>query len=123
MGNSDDFSVHSSLIFSGISRLRYTLYGELRTWVGREARAQHLRAEEVSFTQRQVRELTGLGHTWIKQSLRQLVEYDYVSIARGGSERSRAYYRLREDAEIGAVDLSMIPSPEAMAERLSGSTA
>ena len=93
------------------------LYGELRTWVGSEARRQKLKAEEVSFTQRQVREITGLGHTWIKQSLRQLVDYDYLSIARGGSERARAYYRLREDAEIKGIDLSMIPTPEAMAER------
>jgi DNA primase len=94
------------------------LYSELRSWVGNEARRQKLRAEEVSFTQRQVREITGLGHTWIKYSLRQLVDYDYLAIARGGSERSRAYYRLREDAEIKGIDLSMIPTPEAMEERL-----
>jgi len=96
------------------------LYGELRAWVGHEAARQKLRPEEVSFTQRQVREYTALGHTWIKQALRQLVDYDYLSLARGGSERSRAYYRLREDAEIRAVDLSMIPTPEAMEERIGG---
>jgi hypothetical protein len=94
------------------------LYGELRAWVGAEAKRQKLKPEEVSFTQRQAREITGLGHTWIKQGLRQLVDYDYLSIARGGSERSRAYYRLREDTEIKGVDLSMIPTPEAMAERI-----
>jgi len=94
------------------------LYGELRTWVRREAARQRLRPEEVSFTQRQVREFTGLGHTWIKQALRQLVDYDYLQVARGGSERTRAFYRLRDDAEIAALDLSMIPTPEAMAEKL-----
>ena len=94
------------------------LYSELRAWVCSEARRQKLKPEEVSFTQRHVREITGLGHTWIKQSLRQLVDYDYLAIARGGSERSRAYYRLREDAEIKGIDLSMIPTPEAMEERL-----
>jgi energy-coupling factor transporter ATP-binding protein EcfA2 len=94
------------------------LYSELRTWVGREAERQGLRAEEVSFTQRQVREFTALGHTWIKQALRQLVEYEYLSIARGGSERTRAFYRIREDAAIAEMDLSMIPSPEAMAEKI-----
>jgi hypothetical protein len=94
------------------------LYSELRRWVGREAERQSLRPEEVSFTQRQVREFTGLGHTWIKQALRQLVEYEYLSIARGGSERTRAFYRLREDAAIAEMDLSMIPSPGAMAERV-----
>jgi hypothetical protein len=94
------------------------LYSELRSWVVHEARRQKLKPEELSFTQRQAREITSLGHTWIKQSLRQLVDYDYLSIARGGSERSRAYYRLREDAEIAGIDLSMIPTPEAMEERL-----
>jgi hypothetical protein len=94
------------------------LYSELRSWVGREAARQHLRPEEVSFTQRQVREFTSLGHTWIKQALRQLVDYDYLSIARGGGERTRAFYRLRDDAEIQALDLSMIPTPQAMAEKL-----
>jgi hypothetical protein len=95
------------------------LYAELRTWVVSEARRQKLKAEEVSFTQRHVREITGLGHTWIKQALRQLVDYDYLAIARGGAERSRAYYRLREDVEIKGIDLSMIPAPEAMEARLS----
>jgi hypothetical protein len=93
------------------------LYSELRTWVISEAMRQKLKPEEVSFTQRHAREITGLGHTWIKQALRQLVDYDYLAIARGGSERSRAYYRLREDAEIKGIDLSMIPTPEAMEER------
>jgi hypothetical protein len=92
------------------------LYGELRTWVSREAERQRLRPEEVSFTQRQVREYTGLGQTWIKQALRQLVDYEYLSIARGGGERTRAFYRLRSDESIGEADLSMIPSPQAMAE-------
>jgi hypothetical protein len=92
------------------------LYGELRTWVSKEAERQRLRPEEVSFTQRQVREYTGLGQTWIKQALRQLVDYEYLSIARGGGERTRAFYRLRSDEGIGEADLSMIPSPQAMAE-------
>jgi hypothetical protein len=123
----EDYAVAYRIMLEGVmsSTVRelpagaVALYGELRTWVSSEAKRQKLRAEEVSFTQRQVRELTGLGHGWIKIALRQLVEFDYLALARGGSERSRAYYRFREDAEIRAVDLSMIPTPEAMAARIS----
>lgn len=97
-----------------------SLYEELTKWVEREAARQGLRPEELSFTQRQARELTGLGHSWVKLCLRQLVDYDVVAIARGGGERSRTYYRLREDAALGEADLSMIPTPEAMEERLAG---
>jgi len=94
------------------------LYEELRSFVVREAAKQGLEPQELSFTQRQVREVTGLGQSWIKQNLRQLVDYDYLSIARGGGERSRAYYRLRENVAMRSVDLSMIPSPEEMGRRL-----
>jgi DNA-binding GntR family transcriptional regulator len=94
------------------------LYEEIRTWIRREATKQGLRPEELSFTQRQVREMTGLGHTWVKEALRKLVDYDHVTIARGGGARSRAFYRLREDEALTGVDLSMIPSPEEMRKKL-----
>jgi len=94
------------------------LYEEIRTWIRREAKKQGLESEELSFTQRQVREMTGLGHTWVKEALRKLVDYDHVTIAHGGGARSRAFYRLRADEALAGVDLSMIPSPEAMAQNL-----
>jgi len=93
------------------------LYDEIRAWVALEAQKQDLRPEEVSFTQRQVREVTGLGHTWIKLALRQLVDFDHLVIAKGGGERSKAFYRLREDAGIKGIDLSMIPTPDEMERR------
>ncbi len=65
-------------------------------------------------TQRQIREVTGLTHTWVRQNIRQLVEYEYLTVTRGGGERSKGFYRLKEDAEISRTDLSMIPTPEAM---------
>jgi hypothetical protein len=43
-----------------------------------------------------------------------LVEYEYLCAARGGSERSTGFHGLKEDASPAEVDLSMIPSPEAM---------
>ena len=94
------------------------MYNEIRAWAKREALRQHLGAEELTFTQRQIREVTGLSHTWVKYALRELVEYEYLSIVKGGGERSRAHYRLREDAGIAQVDLSMIPTPLEMAEKL-----
>ena len=90
------------------------LYEELRSWVRKEAVKQALQVGEVSFTQRQIREATGLGHTWVQVSLRQLVEYEYVVLVSGGGIRSKAVYRLRSDEGIASADLSMIPSPEQM---------
>jgi len=94
------------------------LYDEVRTWVTREASRQKLRPDELSFTQRQIREATGLSHTWVKYALRQLVDYEHITIAKGGAERSRAFYRLRDDAGIAQVDLSMIPTPDEMSRKL-----
>jgi len=46
--------------------------------------------------------------------LRQLIDYEYLAVARGGNERSKGFYRLKEDTDLQKTDLSMIPSPEAM---------
>jgi hypothetical protein len=92
------------------------LYEELRKLARSEAKRQRVETTEVALTQRQIREYTGLTHTWVRMNLRQLVEYEYVSI-RGGSERTRGFYRLKEDVSLTATDLSMIPSPEAMEAR------
>ena len=89
------------------------LYEELRKLARTEAKRQRVETTEVALTQRQIREYTGLTHTWVRLNLRQLVEYEYVSV-RGGSERSKGFYRLKEDVGLAGADLSMIPSPEAM---------
>jgi len=96
-----------------------TLYDEIRAWVKKEAARQKLEVQEVSFTQRQIREATGLGHSWLAGCLRQLVDYEYVRQT-GGGNRSKGYYRLRGEDGIAPADLSMIPSPEEMAKKLSG---
>jgi hypothetical protein len=90
------------------------LYEELRKLARTEAKRQRVETTEVALTQRQIREYTGLTHTWVRLNLRQLVEYEYLSV-RGGSERSKGFYRLKEDVSLVGADLSMIPSPEAMA--------
>lgn len=93
------------------------LYEDIRAWARKEAEREGIRTDELAFTQRQVREITGLSHTWVKYAMRQLMEFEYISLARGGAERSRAFYRLREDSAIPGADLSMIPTPEAMEEK------
>jgi hypothetical protein len=39
-------------------------------------------------------------------------------VTRGGGERSKGFYRLKEDADIAYADLSMIPTPEAMSRMI-----
>jgi len=90
------------------------LYEELRKFARAEAKKQNLGVTEVSMTQRQIRESSGLAQTWVRTNLRQLLDYEYLVSTRGGGERSKGFYRLKEDAEIQKADFSMIPSPEAM---------
>ncbi len=94
------------------------LYEEVRRLARSEAKKQGVGVTEVSMTQRQLREGTGLSQTWVRENLRILVDYEYVAVVRGGGERSKGFYRLKEDAPLTTVDLSMIPTPEAMAEKL-----
>jgi hypothetical protein len=70
-----------------------------------------------------VRESTGLGHTWVKANLRQLVDFEYILVAKGGNERSKAFYRLRADEDIVRADLSMIPTPAVMRTLMEGQKA
>jgi len=118
----DDYQIAYTIMVEGVmsSTVRempkgaVVMYEEIREWVRSEAVRQGLRAHEVSFTQRQVREVTGLGHTWVKANLRQLLDYEYVELKHGGNERSKGVYRLRSDEEVASADLSMIPSVAVM---------
>jgi DNA primase len=94
------------------------LYEAIRSFARENAKAANLKPAEVSFTQREIREYTGYGHTWIKLNMRILVDYEYLLLARGGRERSKGVYRLRADESITALNLSMIPAPEAMEKLL-----
>ena len=90
------------------------LYEQLRAFARVEAARQLIGVTEVSMTQRQIREYSGLSQTWVRMNLRQLLDYEYLVVSRGGNERSKGFYRLKEDADIMKDDLSMIPTPEAM---------
>jgi hypothetical protein len=97
-----------------------SLYEAVRQWVRAEAKKTKVPPRELRFTQRQVREATGLGHTWVQSNLRVLADYEYLEVVHGGGERSRTYYALRADEAIMGADLSMIPAPETVTALLAG---
>lgn len=88
------------------------LYEQIREWVRSETKKRKLNINELRFTQRQIRETTGLGHTWVKAMVHVLVDYEYLEVVSGGGQRSKAWYSLRGDEGILPANLSMIPSPE-----------
>jgi len=94
------------------------LYEALRDMARAGAKKEGIKPHEKTFTQREVREETGYGHTWIKLNLRVLVDFEYIVLSRGGKERFRGVYRLREDKDIESVNFSMIPSPEEFEKRI-----
>jgi len=94
------------------------LYDQIRTLARSEAVKQKIETTEVSMTQRQIREASGHSQMAVKLGVRQLVDYEYLSLARGGNERSKGFYRLKEDTDLLKTDLSMIPSPEEMKKKI-----
>ena len=94
------------------------LYEEIRGYARKAAEAQQLDVSQVSMTQRDIRELTGLSQTTVKAGIRQLVDYEYLRVNRGGRERSKGFYSLVSDESIRSADLSMIPTPEEMKKRM-----
>ncbi len=103
---------------SEIPRGTKELYETLRELATKLAAQKKLHPHEVSFTQRQIRELTGCGQTWLKIHLRRLVDLEYLTIHLGGIARSKGHYRLITSGPLETPDLSMIPHPEQMKQRM-----
>lgn len=78
------------------------------------ARDQRVKPNEVSFIQRQVRELTNLCAGTVKMYIRILTGYEYLQVLSGKRHGTRYSYRIREDSPLEAIDLSMIPSPDSL---------
>jgi hypothetical protein len=91
-------------------------YEKLREMTRKLGAKKGLKANEVSVTQRDIREYTGYSLEWVKKQLRILIDYEYVIVTKGGGSRVKGFYRIREDEPISKIDLSMIPTPEKMAE-------
>ena len=97
---------------SDIPKSAIELYEGLRVMARELAKKENLKINEVSFTQREIREMTGFGHSWIKQNLSILVEFEYISLIRGNNRGERYFYRLKEDKAVSNLNLSMIPTAE-----------
>jgi DNA primase len=90
------------------------LYEALRELAKTQAKKKNLKVNEITFTQREIREQTGYGQSWMRENMRKLVEYEYVSVQRNLKRGERGSYRLKDDCELEKINLSMIPRPEAM---------
>ncbi len=93
-------------------------YELLRKLSRENSKKKNLEPHEVTYTQREIREYTGLSHTWVKQQLRTLADHEYVTVIRGGGERSKGVYRLKADESMAQLDFTMIPKPEEIKRRL-----
>jgi DNA primase len=116
----DDYETARSLFVDGVlvksgsdvpegTRL---LYEEIRAMLAKAAAKEGVRACEISFIQKQVREVTGLGSEFVKKHIRLLVAYEYLAVTGGSRHGTRFAYRLREDKSIEELDISMIPTRE-----------
>jgi DNA primase catalytic core len=90
------------------------LYEAVRAMLREKAKREGLKVSEVTATQREIREATGFNQRWIKRYLALLAEWEYLVVAGSRSRGSRNAYRMIRDEPIHLVDLSMIPSPQAM---------
>jgi hypothetical protein len=124
----EDYGIAREILVKGVlaSTMRelprgsIDLYDEFHRLAKKRARKDDLDPVEVTLSQRELREETGLGHSWIKQHVRYLVEFEYLLTERRHSRGSRAAYRLREDAELPEIAFSMIPTREELEARVQG---
>jgi 5S rRNA maturation endonuclease (ribonuclease M5) len=100
---------------SNFPRSAILLYESVRKLAVNKAAREKLRTEEVSFSQREIREQTDHNQMFVKRYLRVLVDYEYLHLSGSRHRGSRRSYRLVADEDIRFLDLSMIPTPEEMA--------
>jgi DNA primase len=116
----DDYSIAYTLFIEGILKNSgfdiptgtRKLYETIREMVRDQAVKQHLKVNEVSFIQKQLREYTQLGGEFIKKHVRILVNYEYLEVLGGRRHGTQYAYRLREDRPIEEMDISMITAPD-----------
>ena len=102
----------------GLPRGAFTVYEMFRKYVVKRSAKLEMLPEEIEVNQRELREFSGFGHSFIKQHLRILVEYEYVIKCGGFVRGSRPYYRLKKDEDITALGLDVIPSVEEIQAKL-----
>jgi hypothetical protein len=94
------------------------LYDQVRELLQKKAEEERLEVEKVSVTQREIREATGLSQMFVKRNMKILCDYEYLIGSGSGARGSKRSYRLFKDEELALIDLSVIPSPEEMREKL-----
>ncbi len=122
----DDYRIAYNIMINGvlasslmeIPKGAVILYDEIRLMVRDMAEKAGIKPEEVSFIQRDIREYSKFSADSIKKYLNNLVDLEYIQIISGRIRGTRLSYRLRKDEELEKIDLSAIPTPEEMAERI-----
>lgn len=97
---------------SNFPRSAQLLYEKLRELVRKKAEKEGLSFNEVSLTQREIREQIGLSHDVVKWNLRHLVEYEYVRKVGGIRRGQSGHYRIDRDEDINSLLAGGIPHPD-----------
>jgi DNA primase len=94
------------------------LYESIQGMARKKAAKEGLGPTEVSFIQREVRELSELGADSIKKYLRALVDFEYVELTGGRRNGTKLAYRLR-DAELVSLPDTVLPEASEIEAKLS----
>jgi len=122
----EDYRIAYMLFTGGVMGMNFidipagtkALYEGVRAFCREQAEKEKVGSTQVTFIKKQILGYTGLGGEFVKKHLRILVEYEYIQLVSGRSHGTRFSYRLREDAPMEGLDVSMIPTPEEMKEKI-----
>jgi hypothetical protein len=122
----EDYRAAYVLFTQGVMGMNFTdipsgtkaLYEGIRGFCREQAEKEKLEPTQVTFIKKQILEYTGLGGEFVKKHLRILVEYEYIQVVSGRRHGTRFSYRLREDAPMEGLDVSMIPTPGDMEKKI-----
>jgi hypothetical protein len=89
-------------------------YETLRGLITAKAKNLNLLPEETGITQREIREATQLNQMFVKRTLRLLCDYEYVRSSGSRERGAKRMYYLLKDQDLWALDMSMVPTPEAI---------
>jgi DNA primase len=94
-----------------------SLYKIVRNLIKEKAKKNGLLPTEVTITQRELREESGLSQQFVKNNMRELINYEYLITENLASRGMRKQYKLVSDQDLQHLDLSMIPTPEELEAR------
>ncbi len=125
--DSVDYSIAYEIMVSGVlsTTMRelpestVEFYEMLRNFSEKKGERTKLKAEENSFTQREIREFSGYGQTWVKKQIKALTDYEYITVIKGGTSRLKGFYRLIENKPLDELNLSIIPTPDEIKDKYS----